>query len=227
MKDLPLSIGVISFVAGLVLLIAAIAGQKIEIAAVKLPEIVDAKRRFVVGVLGAVLIGFGMWDGNLPAFLRPTTAGAAASAPAPASATGVPGGSPAIPGLLACLADVPADDVQIVPVEIDLRTDRKFGSKQPKDGLLAIQFTGAGKPLGAVRLQTQSSGLGFRIMSVVDANCGPLTTYANITDPGAPKNAVVNLYTVEYRFPAATVRMDTGYCEGRDCISLRAQRMGP
>ena len=32
MKDLPLSIGVISFVAGLVLLIAAIAGQKIEIA---------------------------------------------------------------------------------------------------------------------------------------------------------------------------------------------------
>lgn len=225
MKDLPLSIGVISFVAGLVLLIAAIAGQKIEIAAVKLPEIVDAKRRFVVGVLGAALIGFGMWDGTLPAFLRPTTAGAAASASA--SATGVPGGSLATPGLLSCLADVPADDVQIVPVELDLRTDRKFGSRQPKDGLLAIQFTGAGKPLGAVHLQTQSSGLGFRILNVVDANCGAVTTYANITDPGAPRNAVVNLFTVEYRFPAATVRMDTGYCEGRDCISLRAQRMAP
>ena len=53
------------------------------------------------------------------------------------------------------------------------------------------------------------------------------TQTANITDPGAPKNAVVNLFTVEYRFPAATVRMDTGYCEGRDCISLRAQRMAP
>lgn len=227
MKELPLSIGVISFVAGLVLLIAAIAGQKIEIAAVKLPEIVDAKRRFVVGVLGAALIGFGMWDGTLPAFLRPATAGAAASAPTLVSATGVPGGSAATPGLLACLADVPADDVQIVPVEFDLRTDRKFGSRQPKDGLLAIQFTGAGKPLGAVRLQTQSSGLGFRILSVVDATCGAVTTYANITDPGASRNAVVNLYTVEYRFPAATVRMDTGYCEGRDCISLRAQRIGP
>ncbi len=227
MKELPLSIGVISFVAGLVLLIAAIAGQKIEIAAVKLPEIVDSKRRFLVGVLGAVLIGFGMWDGTLPAFLRPSMAGAAGPATAALAATSLPGGSIATPGLLACLADVPADDVQIVPVEIDLRTDRKFGSKQPKDGLLAIQFTGAGKPLGAVRLQTQSSGVGFRILGVVDANCGPVTSYANITDPGAARNAVFNLYTVEYRFPAATVRMDTGYCEGRDCISLRAQRIGP
>jgi hypothetical protein len=227
MKELPLSIGVISFVAGLVLLIAAIAGQKIEIAAVKLPEIVDAKRRWAVGLLGAVLIGFGMWDGTLPALLRPTTAGVAAPATAAPVATSPAGASAATPGLLACLADVPADDVQIVPVELDLRTDRKFGSKQPKDGLLAIQLTGAGKPLGAVRLQTQSSGIGFRILSVVDANCGPVTTYANITDPGAPRNAVVNLFTVEYRFPAATVRMDTGYCEGRDCISLRAQRMGP
>ena len=226
MKELPLSIGMISFVAGLVLLIAAIAGQKIEIAAVKLPEIVDAKRRFVVGVLGAVLIGFGMWDGTPPAFLRPAAA-AAGGTPALISATGVAGATSSTPGLLACLADVPADDVQIVPVEIDLRTDRKFGSKQPKDGLLAIQFTGAGKPLGAVRLQTQSSGLGFRILNVVDANCGVVTSYANITDPGAPRNAVVNLYTVEYRFPSATIRMDTGYCEGRDCISLRAQRMGP
>lgn len=227
MKELPLSIGVISFVAGLVLLIAAIAGQKIEIAAVKLPEIVDAKRRWAVGLLGAVLIGFGMWDGTLPAFLRPATAGAATPATAVLAATGPLGVSAATPGLLACLADVPADDVLIVPVEIDLRTDRKFGSRQPKDGLLAIQFTGAGKPLGAVHLQTQSSGLGFRILNVVDANCGAVTTYANITDPGAPRNAVVNLFTVEYRFPAATVRMDTGYCEGRDCISLRAQRMAP
>ncbi|MEO7703272.1 MAG: hypothetical protein ABIV92_01390 [Thermoflexales bacterium] len=226
MKDLPFSIGVISFVAGLVLLIAAIAGQKIEIAAVKLPEIVDSKRRFVVGALGAVLIGFGMWDGTLPVFLRPSAAGLSA-ATAPQAASGLPGGSVAMPGLLACLADVPADDIQIIPVETDLRTDRKFSARQPKDGLLGIQFTGSGKPLGAVRLQTLASGLGFRILGVVDANCAPVSAYSNVTAPGAVRNAVANLYTVEYRFPVATVRMDTGYCEGRDCISLRAQRMGP
>ncbi|MBK8835022.1 MAG: hypothetical protein IPO29_09180 [Anaerolineae bacterium] len=91
MKELPFSIGVISFVAGLVLLIAAIAGQKIEIAAVKLPEIVDAKRRFVVGVLGAVLIGFGMWDGTPPAFLRPGGGGRRRFRRSP-SATGVRAG---------------------------------------------------------------------------------------------------------------------------------------
>jgi len=64
-------------------------------------------------------------------------------------------------------------------------------------------------------------------IGVISFVAGLVTSYANITDPGAPRNAVVNLFTVEYRFPAAAVRMDTGYCEGRDYISLRAQRMGP
>lgn len=227
MKELPLSIGVISFVAGLVLLIAAIAGQKIEIAAVKLPEFVDSKRRFVVGALGAVLIGFGVWDARPPApQASPPTPPVVsiASAATPAVQAGI---AAVLPGVLACLADVPADDAQIIPVEIDIRTDRKFSARQPRDGVLAIQFTSSGKALGAVRLQTLASGLGFRILSVVDPNCAPTSTYSNVTDPGAAKNVVANLYTVEYRFPAATVRMDTGYCEGRDCISLRAQRIGP
>ena len=224
MKELPLSIGVISFVAGLVLLIAAIAGQKIEIAAVKLPEFVDSKRRFVAGLLGAVLIGFGMWDGTPPAFLRPAAQAVAAT---PAAVAVIGSAQAALPGLLTCLADVPIDDVQIVPVEFDLRTDRKYGSRQPRDGVTAIQFTGEGKPIGAAKLQTQSSGVGFRILGVFDPNCATVAAYSNITDPGAQRNAVANLYTVEYRFPAATIRMDTGYCEGRDCLSLRAQRMKP
>ena len=141
MKELPLSIGVISFVAGLVLLIAAIAGQKIEIAAVKLPEIVDSKRRFVVGALGAVLIGFGMWDGTLPAFLRPSTAGAAAQATAAlAAATSLPGGSAATPGLLACLADAMKYIFGLFPQSLRQRESGKIVSRQRLVGLDAHAF---------------------------------------------------------------------------------------
>jgi len=228
MQEIPLSIGVVSFVAGLVLLIAALVGQKIEIAAVKLPEMVDPKRRAASAALGAALVAFGLLDSRPPASPPPTTV--PVSAPATATAPALPAvrtasDTSATSGVLRCLAGVAPGDVFAIPVEPDLRTDRKFSTGQPREGVIAIQFTSAGAAVGAVTFRTLSSGLGFRIHSVVDGACAPVAAYANVSNPGAPNTAAANYETLEYRFPAATVRMDMAYCEDRDCIALRAQQM--
>ena len=226
MMEPPISIGVISFVAGLVLLIAAVVGQKIEIAAVKMPELIDPKRRALTAMLGAVLIIFGVLQ-NQPAAGSGAPA-AQPSMPAQTSTTTTTSGSATVlPGVLACLANIPAADLQIIPVERDLRTDRKFGSGQPRDGVIALQFTQSGAAIGAVTFRTLSSGLGFRIERVADGTCAPGVPFSSISNPGTPNGAVANYETVEYRFPRATVRMDIAYCEGRDCIALRAQQVGP
>ena len=229
MQELPLSIGVVSFVAGLVLLIAALVGQKIEIAAVKLPEMVDPKRRAASAALGAALVAFGLLDGRPPSTphdaVVPVAATATAMAPSVARAAYTDAAAPPTP--FTCLAHIAPGDILIVPVEPDLRTDRKFSSRQPREGIIAIQFTSAGAAVGAVTFRTLSSGLGFRIQGVVDGACAPVAAYTNVSNPGAPNTAAANYETLEYRFPAATVRMDMAYCEDRDCIALRAQQMAP
>lgn len=79
---MPDSITVAAFVIGLVFLIAALIGKELKIAAVEMPAL-NQTQRLIVGVLGVVLVIFGLTEGQ--AFTRsanlqtsPTTAPASA-----------------------------------------------------------------------------------------------------------------------------------------------------
>jgi hypothetical protein len=60
---MPDSITVAAFVFGLVLLIAALIGKELKIAAVEMPEL-NRIQRLIVGVLGVVLVIFGLTEGQ-------------------------------------------------------------------------------------------------------------------------------------------------------------------
>jgi hypothetical protein len=58
---MPDSVPVIAFIIGSVLVIAALIGKDVKIAAVELPAL-DKPRRAVAAVLGALLMGYGVLD---------------------------------------------------------------------------------------------------------------------------------------------------------------------
>ena len=62
---MPESISVAAFVVGLVLVVAALVGRQVKIAAVELPDLTRLQRG-IVGILGAALIVLGLFDGQLP-----------------------------------------------------------------------------------------------------------------------------------------------------------------
>jgi hypothetical protein len=62
---MPESISVAAFVVGLVLVVAALVGRQVKIAAVELPDL-NRLQRGIVGIMGAALIAFGLFDGQLP-----------------------------------------------------------------------------------------------------------------------------------------------------------------
>jgi hypothetical protein len=95
---MPDSITVAAFVIGLVFLIAALIGKELKIAAVEMPAL-NSKQRVIVGVLGVVLVIFGLTDGKgLGRQADPESAEAtppaAASAPAADPAPTNPGEEP-------------------------------------------------------------------------------------------------------------------------------------
>jgi hypothetical protein len=92
---MPDSITVAAFVIGLVFLIAALIGKELKIAAVEMPAL-NSMQRLIVGVLGIVLVIFGLTEGQV--FTRsanlqssptaaPASASAAAQEAAPTSST--------------------------------------------------------------------------------------------------------------------------------------------
>src|SRR5574341_1496181 len=64
---MPESISVAAFVVGLVLVVAALVGRQVKIAAVELPDL-NRLQRGIVGTMGAALIVFGLFDGQLPSW---------------------------------------------------------------------------------------------------------------------------------------------------------------
>lgn len=60
---MPDSITVAAFVFGLVLIMAALVGKELKIAAVELPPL-NRNQRLIVGVLGVVLVIFGLTEGQ-------------------------------------------------------------------------------------------------------------------------------------------------------------------
>lgn len=212
---MPDSVPVIAFIIGSVLVIAALIGKDVKIAAVELPAL-DRPRRVAASVLGAVLMAYGVLDRVVlpPSPSPPTPVVASATAPNAASSTS--GAS--------CLSDVPADDVLDLPVERGPRSDRKFSRGQPRTGLIGIHIYDSERTIGYVKMKTQSSGVGMQIMAVLDAQCASVEDYKNLTRPEIERDYPMSYDTLEYRFAAAIVVMDVAYTEGRGLLSVRAQR---
>lgn len=221
---MPPSIGVAAFVIGVVLVLAAIIGREVKIAAIELPAL-DRTRRLLAGGFGVLLLLFGLFDGQVPFRLAgssPETTPPTASAPdGNASSAPVATNSSTLP----CLADVPENDFLMVPVEKARRTDRRFSSGQPRDAVLGIQFTSGKDVIGGLKFATSTIGSGVDIVSVVDAACQPLATYANVSRPGQAKDAPYQYDTIAYRFGDVVVEMDLAYAETGDTINLRAQQV--
>jgi hypothetical protein len=232
---MPDSITVAAFVAGLVLVIAAFIGKELKIAAVEMPAL-GRGQRLVVGVLGVFLVVFGMTDGQW--FERagsPTPDPAAAAtgvsiaAPTAASAA-VPAAASASENVAThsgCFAETSESDRIIVPIENHRRTDRTFGSGQPREGVMVIEFSQVDEIIGGLQFKTHSGGVGFDLVSVVDGGCNPITTYENASRPEQPKDAPYDYDTLIYRFGEIVIAMDVSYGEGNGKIYLRAEQTGP
>ncbi len=70
---------------------------------------------------------------------------------------------------------------------------------QPQDGLIGSRFTENNQTLGGIRFQFFSNGQFFKIESVVDSNCQPITSYSNMT-PGRDKNVLQNWESLRIKF---------------------------
>ncbi len=228
---MPNSITVAAFVAGLVLVIAAFIGKELKIAAVEMPAL-NRGQRVVVGILGVFLVVFGMTDGKWferVASLAPATTEApmATSAPA-AAAEQMATSAPVAAGTTSsCFGEVPHADRIIVPIENHRRTDRYFGSGQPREGVMVIEFSQADEIIGGLEFKTHSGGVGFDLLSVVDGGCSPITTYENASRPEQPKDAPYNYDTLTYRFDDIVIAMDVSYGEGNGQLYLRAEQTAP
>ena len=209
---MPESISVAAFVVGLVLIVAALVGRQVKIAAVELPDL-NRPQRSIVGALGAALVVFGLFDGQLPAW---PSAG-------PADATLTP-----IINLAAgeCFADVAEANRVDVALETALETYQRFGEGQPREDTFALHFTHAGNFVGSVKLTSLASGLGFNILSVVDSACSPLTTYENSTLPNQPRNTPYAYDTLRFHFGDTTVAVELFY-KDQGSIEVRAQTIAP
>jgi hypothetical protein len=228
---MPNSITVAAFVAGLVLVIAAFIGKELKIAAVEMPAL-SRGQRVVVGILGVFLVVFGMTDGQWfqrVAGLAPATVEAPMATSAPPTTAGLMTSSaPASAGTASnCFAEVPDSDRIIVPIENHRRTDRYFGSGEPREGVMVIEFSQADEIIGGLKFKTHSGGVGFDLVNVVDRGCSPITTYENASRPEQPKDAPYNYDTLTYRFDDIVIAMDVSYGEGNGQIYLRAEQTGP
>jgi hypothetical protein len=126
-----------------------------------------------------------------------------------------------------CFAEVPEPDRIIVPIENHRRTDRSFGSGQPREGVMVIEFSQVDEIIGGLQFKTHSGGVGFDLVSVVDGGCNPITSYENASRPEQPKDAPYDYDTLLYRFGEIVIAMDVSYGEGNGKIYLRAEQTGP
>lgn len=265
MGEMPASIGVAAFVFGLVLILAALVGKELKIAAIELPAL-DKWRRIASAVLGTGLIALGLNVNGPTTTTSPTATGALTSTPAAAPVAGTvaataiaatisptaiaspspvpvtstagsqpvtaeptsataPAASPGSAG--GCFGDVAEDDLLVIPVERNRRTDMSFSHDQPRDATVAVQFKRGNTLIGGVKINTNANGNGYDIVSVVDAACQPVQSYSNTSRTDQPKEAPYYYDTMAYRFGNIVVKMDMAAGEGDDRLHLRAQETAP
>lgn len=233
------SITVAAFVFGLVLLIAGLIGKEVKIAAIEMPAL-TRYQRILAALLGMFLVVFGLTDGrlivpsaapkgaatataNAASFTNPTPPGIEVAAQPPTAAS-VPVSGDANQN---CFADVPDSSRIIVGIESRRDTDREMSGGQPRDAILAIQFKKDGAIIGGLKFRTFESGVGFDILSVVDAACNPITTYKNISREDQPKEAPYSYDVMNYDFGGTVIAMYLAYSESNGLVHLRARDANP
>jgi hypothetical protein len=216
---MPDSITVAAFVVGLVLVIAALLGKELKVAAVELPAL-SSRQRVILGAMGVALVVFGLTDGH---WFGSAGGPGTVSTPTPMAAPTPATGSTAAD----CFPDVPESDRVVAPIVSGRRTDLGFGSGQPRIAAMVIQFSQDGVIIGGLEFKTEASGSGFEILRVVDGVCKPITTYENASRPGQPKDAPYSYDTMAFQFGDIVIAMDVSYAEGGGQLYLRAQQTAP
>lgn len=215
---MPESISVAAFVVGLVLIVAALVGKPVKIAAVELPDL-NRLQRGVVGALGIALVVFGLLDGQPFNWPPP--------APSPTNESATPTPKLATPPTSGeCFAEVETAKQIKVAIEPPREMYIRFGSGQPRDDVFALQVISAGNFVGGIKIKTLASGAGYDILSVVDNACVPIITYENVTRPNQPQNAPYAFDTTRYHFGETVMAIEIFY-KDEGVIELRAQPVTP
>ena len=240
---MPPTVSVAAFVFGVALLLAALIGKELKVVTVELPAL-GPGRRVLLGLLGLGLTIFGLLEGELPGINLAPQAAATANPPQPASA-GLTSAAPATQaagaatlaptssasvareGVLPCLADVVETDLLILPMDPYRRTDRSWSSGQPRAGVLAMQFEDPDGVRGGVKFKTLASAAGVDILGVFDAECRPVSTYSNASNPSQSRDHPNNFESVRYRIGDFVYAADIAYGEGNDRIWVRAEQLAP
>lgn len=230
---MPPTVSVAAFVFGIVLLLAALIGKELKIVTVELPAL-GPGRRIVLGSLGLALTVFGLLEGQWPvlrapappAIASPTQAALAGDATVPVAAPPAHAGAPR-QGVLPCLADVAEEDLAILPMDPNRRTDRKWSSGQPRAGLLGMQFEDPGGIRGGVKFKTLASAAGIDIVGVFDGACQPMATYGSVSDPSQSKDHPRNYESMRYQIGDVVYTGDIFYTEGDDSIAVRIKQVAP
>jgi hypothetical protein len=205
------TIGLTSFVIGLVLLLAALLGTGIKIVQVDLPKF-EKRQRVIAGVAGILLVVFGLTtDGKL-------------TVPWPSSGTTPTPSSTVITEPQNCFADLPANNIFTVTVAADRRIDQKYWYGKPRDDVIAFQWSDGKVVLGGVKLRTMTSEAGFDILTVVDGTCNPVQTYRNLDRTDVPKDKPITYDTLEYKVAGQTFVMDVAYT-GDERLSIRVRQL--
>jgi len=212
------TIGVTSFVIGLVLLLAALLGTGIKIVQVDLPKF-EKRQRIIAGIIGVVLVAFGLADGKLPA--SPNSSPAATT---PVIAIQPDGSSVNVAAGSNCFGDVPADNVHTVMVAPNRRSDYKFFYGAPREDVIAIQWSDGKSVLGGVKLRTMTSEIGFDILTVVDGTCAPVQTYRNLDRTDVPKDSPISYDTLRYEAGGHVFAMDVSYT-GDQRLYIRVKQL--
>jgi hypothetical protein len=213
------TIGLTSFVIGVVLLLAALLGTGIKIVQVDLPKF-EKRQRIIAGITGTVLVVFGLADGKLPSLQLANTASAT-----PMVATNPDGTSIPVTAATNCFSDVPADNLHTLIVAPDRRSDYKFFYGTPREEVIAFQWSDGKSIMGGMKLRTMQSEIGFDIISVVDGACNPVESYRNLTRTDVPKDKPISYDTFRYEVGARIFIMDVAYT-GDQRLSIRVRQLG-
>jgi len=149
-------------------------------------------RGFEVSSVGAgfPLIAIGVAVAVLGALRTSTTQTPTQSANAPSSPPSVLGSGAGPSCFGQYLADIPPN--RVAKVESGALDKPIVPAGERQDGRLGIEFMEDRQPLGAMRVDFIATDMIFRVESIVDVHCQAITTYQNITRPGAPPAIVEN-----------------------------------
>lgn len=176
-----------------------------------------AERQRLSGILGGILLLIGLGFYFLPSLLSSAGAGENIASPQPQST----GATSLLAAGDACFdtyfAGISGERIAIL--EAGARSQVVINSNQPKDEPIALQFTQDRQVVGALIVNFFLENKLFKIDSIVDAECGLVTSYENIISGGEP-NTVHNWDQLELRLSENLYLLRFDYSSGEIKISF-------